>query len=139
MADTTKEEFLLKKEELIQLQKEAQQFKAAVVNKVVSHTPQQVINNVSEIVNNVTANRISSEQNTKSTQSKPLTVQTQSNPVAFSNDPLSNVARAINDAILPAKSQLSGSDPFHFMISKDYLASFVFVALLVVNLMNIMN
>lgn len=47
------------------------------------------------------------------------------------------VAKYLSDTVLPSKSELSGSDPFSQIMSKDYLLYFTFgasVALFVLNL-----
>lgn len=54
-------------------------------------------------------------------------------------DKKERVAKYLNDTVLPSKSQLTGSDPFAQIMSKDYLLYFTFgasVALFVLNLFN---
>lgn len=125
MEDINKEEFLQKREEMTESLKVKH---TPVVSQVTETIRNNVIAPSKEIITNVFEQP---QQRTTTSQNTPV------QPV--SSDPLSNVSRALNDAILPAKSQLSPHDPFNFLTSKDYLASFVFVSLLLVNLLGILG
>jgi len=49
------------------------------------------------------------------------------------------VAKYLSDTVLPSKSQLSSSDPFAQIMSKDYLLYFTFVASVTLFVLNLFS
>jgi hypothetical protein len=127
MQDTTKEDFLIKNEEFLEKQRE--KARAAVsTQKSLPENIKQIIPNLN-LVNNAQPNIDKQVERTPVVESS----------LVHGSDPFSNVLKALIDTSLPSKQPLHKADPFNFMTSRDFIVSFVFISLLLVNLMNIMS
>jgi len=120
MENTTREDYLEKREEYLQRSRETKP--TPVVDEQFNELKPNVPNTVSS-------------RNEERTVSSSC----QSSPVIIGNDLMYSVLGAIQGTILPSKQPLQKNDPFNYMISREFIVMFMFLSLLIVNLMNIMG
>jgi hypothetical protein len=121
MEHTTREDYLQKKEEHLETQRQTTKPTPPVDQQF-----NEIKSNVPEVVNPYVV-------------PKSINNPSQSSQVVQGTDMMSNILGAIQETVLPAKQPLQKEDPFNFMISRDFIVLFMFLSLLVVNLMSIMG
>ncbi len=120
MEHTTREDYLQKKEEYLESLRETKPTPS------VDQQFNEIKQNIPEAINP------SVVQTTVNNSSK-------SSQFVQGTEMMSNILGAIQETVLPAKQPLQKHDPFNYMISRDFIVLFMFLSLLVVNLLSIMS